>query len=159
MEGEHGREAKGKLPVLDLLKRNGKGREKLIPNTALATPMSITRKKSLDSIVCTNCRGDYNTPDVSEFGCYGSAICHCFPAEKAITMESRIFGTWTSTIPAQVRWHYMFWFFATLGRGRQLNNMSPQIGLKQLEQRAAKHTGHLSRAGLKSFRISSGIFP
>lgn len=67
MEGEHGREAKGKLPVLDLSKRSGKGREKLIPNAALATPMSITRKKSLDSIIYTDCRSGYNAPDVSEF--------------------------------------------------------------------------------------------
>ncbi len=58
----------GKILVLGLLKRGGKVHMKVIADASEETLMPVIKSKVIpDSIVYSDCREDYNTPDISDF--------------------------------------------------------------------------------------------
>jgi len=67
-KGKRGRGATGKVPVLGLLKRNGKVYTVVIPYAKSKTLLPLIREKVCpDSIVYTDSFNSYNALDVSEF--------------------------------------------------------------------------------------------
>ena len=70
-KGKRGRVADGKVPVFDLLKRNGKVYTVIIPDAKSDTLLPIIREKvKPNSIVYTDTFRSYNALDVSEFKDY-----------------------------------------------------------------------------------------
>ncbi len=69
--GKHGRGASDNVPVIDLLKRNGKVFSVIILDAKTSTLMLIIRQQvKPDSIVYTDTWRDYNALDISEFKYY-----------------------------------------------------------------------------------------
>lgn len=70
-KGKRGRGSGGKVPVFDLLKRNGKVYTVIIPDAKSDTLLPIIREKvKPDSIVYTDTVRSYNALDISEFKHY-----------------------------------------------------------------------------------------
>ena len=67
-KGRRGRGARGKVPVLGLLKRGGKGHAVVIPNARSETLFAIIREKiKPDGIVRSDSLRAYDVPDMSGF--------------------------------------------------------------------------------------------
>ena len=70
-KGNRGRDAKGKVAVFGLLKRNGKVYTKVIADAKTETLMPIIKRKVIpDSIVYSDSFRSYNALDISEFKHY-----------------------------------------------------------------------------------------